>query len=286
MGCVKKVVPWIVDPIGSAIQKTHGVRLHPGRDGEQDPESAEAEPAEAAAARRRRRRCRRCRPVDHDGGRRRRAPPPPAPWRPRADAGAEGAGHEGTGASAAADRTRGLVVQQEEARRPEPAVVTETHVLPMPPPPSLDHGLVFTTGWTDGHGVCRPAASSRTTIRSMKATPRSWTRRRTERLSWSRPPMAGRSRSSRAGRSSAPTWPCAATSAGLRQWHGKYRVGLALWAQWLSLCRAEKLHTIVIGIDRRDPSEYRHRVERFARLAGFTQYDASGGTTWHRLEVA
>jgi hypothetical protein len=72
----------------------------------------------------------------------------------------------------------------------------------------------------------------------------------------------------------------------MSQWHGRYRVGLALWSQWLALCRAEGLTTIVIGIDGADPSEYRHRVERFVRLAGFTQYAASGGVTWHRLEVA
>lgn len=162
--------------------------------------------------------------------------------------------------------------------------MTEAHVLPMPPPPPLDHGLVFTRGWTDENAVAvtailadhDPLSEGDVAIRETPPDDRlvvvAWT--------------DGQPVAFLAGRRIVGTEIALCSYfRGMSQWHGRYRVGLALWSQWLALCRHEGLTTIVIGIDQRDPSEYRHRVERFVRLAGFTQYEESGGVTWHRLEV-
>lgn len=161
----------------------------------------------------------------------------------------------------------------------------EVRVLPMPPPTDLARGLVFTTGWNDPNATAiaqiladhDPLHEGDAAL--MEAPPPD----RLVVVAWT----DGEPVAFLAGRRVVGTnIALCSYFRGHRQWHGKYRVGLALWSQWLALCRATALDTIVIGIDATDPPDYRRRVERFVRLAGFTQYERDRHTDWYRLEVA
>jgi hypothetical protein len=102
MGCVKKVVPYLIDPIGSAIYDTTGFAYTPGGMVNQalnapspPPKPAPAAPAPTITM-----------PSPPP------PPPPPPPWHPAKLEGQRPTGHEGTGAGAAADTTRGLVASK------------------------------------------------------------------------------------------------------------------------------------------------------------------------------
>jgi len=163
--------------------------------------------------------------------------------------------------------------------------VEEARLLPVPPPLSPDVGLVFTTGWTAPNAqavaeilaVHDPLREGDAAIRDTPEADRlvvvAWTDGQPMAF------LAGR-------RIEGTNLALCSYFRGHRQWHGKYRVGLALWSQWLALCRVHDLETIVIGIDKNDPLDYRRRVERFVRLAGFRRYEETPDTTWYRLEVA
>ena len=159
----------------------------------------------------------------------------------------------------------------------------EARVLPMPPPRSSD-GLIFTTGWTDENALAvsiillehDPLKEGDAALR--EAPPED----RLVVVAWT----DGQPVAFLAGRKLNGHLALCSYFRGHGQWHGKYRVGLALWAQWLSLVREAQVRTVVIGIDALDPPDYRRRVERFARLAGFTPYSWDPTTTWYRLEVA
>lgn len=156
-------------------------------------------------------------------------------------------------------------------------------VLPVPPPQDAAHGLAFTSGWTPENADAvaailaehDPLGEGDAALREVPASERLVV------VAWTDGTPVG----FLAGRSLPGSIALCAYFRGLRQWHGKYRVGLALWSQWLALVRAAQLSTIVIGIEQADPLEYRRRVERFVRLAGFVQYAATDDTHWYRLEV-
>jgi hypothetical protein len=164
--------------------------------------------------------------------------------------------------------------------------MTDTlRVLPEPPPrPAMAAGLTFTSGWTDTNAGAvyailadhDPLGEGDTGLRDVPDDARlvvvAWT--------------DGEPVAFLAGRKLAGGLALCSFFRGLQQWHGKYRVGLALWSQWLALMREHAIRTVVIGIDQADPPDYRRRVERFARLAGFVPYAEDPRTTWHRLEVA
>jgi len=105
MGCVKTVVPWIIDPVGMAIQKTTGFSYTPGgfaNTALNPPSVSKSRPAPTPQA-----------PPPPP-------PPPPPPWHPapmKAQEPSPRSGHEGTGASASSDTTRGLLKNKGGAGR-------------------------------------------------------------------------------------------------------------------------------------------------------------------------
>lgn len=159
----------------------------------------------------------------------------------------------------------------------------EARVLPVPPPLDLTKGLSFTSGWTpeNAEAVAAILAEHDPLKEGGAAIHDTPEAERLVVVAWADGEPVG----FLAGRSLPGRIALCSYFRGLRQWHGKYRVGLALWSQWLAVCRAAQLSTIVIGIDQLDPLDYRRRVERFVRLAGFVQYAATDDTHWYRLEV-
>lgn len=96
MGCVKKVAPWVVDPLGMLIHQTTGFGYTPGGMVNQilnpppRPTAATREVTPTPALP--------------------KPPPPPPPWHPATNTGATpGAQHVGSPTSDSSDRTRGLI---------------------------------------------------------------------------------------------------------------------------------------------------------------------------------
>ena len=97
MGCVKKVVPWLIDPVGMAVHKATGFNYTPGGvvNAVLNKPKMPAQPVRKPAAT----------PTIP------KPPPPPPPWHPApaAEPMAKRPGREGSGSTASSDRTRGLI---------------------------------------------------------------------------------------------------------------------------------------------------------------------------------
>lgn len=159
----------------------------------------------------------------------------------------------------------------------------DVRVLPLPPPRTVE-GLTFTHGWTDENAGAvyailaehDPLMEGDKGIRDVPPEERLVT------VAWT----DGTPVAFLAGRKLGEEFALCSFFRGLVQWHGHYRVGLALWGQWLAQVKTAGLRTVVIGINQEDPQDYRRRVERFVKLAGFLQYADDPRTIWYRLEVA